>query len=127
MKAHRWLTLTAAGLLAAFEVLTFAGSSTANATSPAPSDMRLSVAADAPADSDDIRSVTIVTTPSRLEAESNAHLSLAGLGSLYWAARNPAQGWKVLLPVEPGTVAYEDIRARCAIFTNAPRGRAACP
>jgi hypothetical protein len=84
-------------------------------------------AADAPADSDDTESVAIVTTPLPSEEKSPTHLSVAGLGSLYWAARQPAQAWRVLLPIQPEGVAYADIRARCAVSTDASRGEAACP
>jgi hypothetical protein len=84
-------------------------------------------AADAPTASDDTQSVAIVTTPLLSEDTSTTHLSLAGLGSLHWAARQPAQAWKVLLPIQPEGVAYADIRARCAVSTDASRGEAACP
>jgi hypothetical protein len=81
-------------------------------------------AADAPpADSDERQSVS-VTAPQ--EGKSNTHLSLAGLGSVFWAARHPAQAWRVLAPIQPDGVAYADIRAKCA-FTNATNGEAACP
>ena len=41
MKAYRWLSLIAAVLITAFEVLMFvAGSGTANAASPTPCDIR---------------------------------------------------------------------------------------
>src|SRR3981081_3633404 len=58
-------------------------------------------AADAPTASDDTQSVAIVTTPLLSEDTPTTHLSLAGLGSLHWAARQPAQAWKVLLPIQP--------------------------
>jgi hypothetical protein len=84
-------------------------------------------AADAPAASDDTQSVAIVTTPLPSEEQPATHLSLAGLGSLYWAARQPAQAWRVLLPMQPDGAAYADIRARCTVSTDASRGEAACP
>ncbi len=86
-------------------------------------------AADAPEDSDETESVAVVTAPVLPdEDESNSHLSLAGLGSLYWAAVHPTQAWRVLLPIQPGTVGYADTRARCLVFTNALTGEAAaCP
>jgi hypothetical protein len=83
-------------------------------------------AADAPAASDDTQSETVVTTP-LVSEETPTHLSLAGLGSLYWAARRPAQAWRVLLPIQPDGVAYADIRAKCIISTGALRGEAGCP
>jgi hypothetical protein len=82
-------------------------------------------AADAPADTDDTQSVAIVTTP--LQSESTTHLPLAGLGSLYWAARQPSRAWRVLLPIQPEGVGYADIRAKCAVSLAASRGEAACP
>jgi hypothetical protein len=84
-------------------------------------------AADAPEASDDDQSVAIVTTPSQSEEKSTTHVSLAGLGSLSWAARQPAQAWRVLLPIQPEGVGYADIRARCAVSLDASRGEAACP
>jgi hypothetical protein len=82
-------------------------------------------AADVPEASDDTQSVAIVTAP--LQSEPTTHLSLAGLGSLHWAVRQPTQAWRVLLPIQPGGVAYADIRARCAVSLDASRGEAACP
>jgi hypothetical protein len=83
----------------------------------------------ASADSDEAQAVTIVAAPLPPEEKSNTHLSLAGIGSLYWAARHPAQAWRVLLPIQPhdGSDAYADARTKCAVFTNAPSGIAACP
>jgi len=67
---------------------------------------------DAPAAPRDTQSVVFVTAPSLPEKTRSTHLAAAGLGSLYWAARHPAQAWRVVLPVQPGTVAYAEIRAR---------------
>jgi hypothetical protein len=80
-------------------------------------------------DSDETQAVSVVTAPVPPEGNSNTYLSHAGIGSLYWAARNPAQAWRVVFPVQPddATDAYADVRARCAFITNAPSGRAACP
>jgi hypothetical protein len=61
------------------------------------------------------------------EETPDTHLSRVGLGSLYWAARHPAQAWRVLTPVEEGSVAYSDLRARCALVSNAPSVQTACP
>jgi hypothetical protein len=63
------------------------------------------------ADSDDAVAVTIVA-PQLLPENSDTHLSLVGLGSLYWAARHPTQAWRVLLPIQPddGSDASADIR-----------------
>jgi len=82
-------------------------------------------AGEVPAASDGTQTVAIVT---RVPQETpDTRLSRAGLGSLYWAARHPAEAWRVLTPVQQGSVAYADSRARCAIVSNAPRGQAACP
>jgi hypothetical protein len=32
----------------------------------------------------------------------NNHFSPMGIGSLFWAALNPAQAWRIVLPVKPG-------------------------
>jgi hypothetical protein len=82
-------------------------------------------AAHTPAASDDTQTVAIVIAVP--EEPSDPRLSRAGLGSLYWAARHPAEAWRVLMPVQEGSVAYADLRARCAIVSNAPSGQAACP
>ncbi len=83
-------------------------------------------AADEPAASDDTQPVAVVTAPVVRE-RSNVRLSLAGVGSLFWAAHHPAQAWKVLLPLQPDGVAYGDIKATCAVYTNASGSKAACP
>ena len=84
-------------------------------------------AADAPAALDDTRGVAFVTAHLQPKEAPNTRLSRTGLGSLYWAARHPAQMWRALLPIQEGSVAYTDIRARCAVVTNAPSGQTACP
>jgi hypothetical protein len=60
------------------------------------------------------------------QGPSNARLPPAGLGSLYWAARHPAQAWRVLLPIQDGSIANADIGVKCTATTNGPGGRAAC-
>jgi hypothetical protein len=79
-------------------------------------------------DSGETEAVSLVTAPSAAEEKSSVHLSHAGIGSLYWAAHNPAQAWRVMLPVQPGDAggAYAHISTRCAIITGAPTGRAGC-
>jgi len=42
--------------------------------------------------------VTIAAAPLLLEEEPDTHLSVAGIASLYWAARHPTQAWRVFLP-----------------------------
>ena len=44
--------------------------------------------------------VTIAATPLLLEEEPDAHLSVTGIASLYWAARHPTQAWRLFLPVQ---------------------------
>jgi hypothetical protein len=78
-----------------------------------------------PAASDDTETVAIVIAVP--EETPDTHLSRLGLGSLYWAAHHPAQAWRVLMPVQEGSVAYADLRARCALVSNALSGQAACP
>ena len=51
--------------------------------------------------SDDTQDVSIVSAPVPREKESNVEISHAGIGSLYWAARNPSQAWRVVFPVQP--------------------------
>ena len=82
-----------------------------------------------PADADEMPHVAIVSAPPRPEESSYAHLSRSGIGSIYWAARHPAQAWRVLLPIVPGdgSTAFEDIRAECATFVRSPGGQPACP
>jgi hypothetical protein len=80
-------------------------------------------AAHTPAASDDTQTVVIAVP----EETPDTHLSRLGLGSLYWAAHHPAQAWRVLMPVQEGSVAYPDLRARCALVSNAPSDQAACP
>ncbi len=130
MRTDRWLAFGAAVLTAGFEVLILAAPfSSASAASPEPCDMRLGVvlAPDVPAASDDTQTVAIVTDASPKAEKAHTHLSLAGLGSLYWAARNPGQAWRVLLPVQAGDVAYGDIRTRCVLSTNTSSAGPACP
>lgn len=69
----------------------------------------------------------IVTAPLLRKERSGTQLSLAGIGSLYWAARHPAQAWRVLLPIQPrvGPDVTADLKARCIVFTESPSGRGA--
>jgi hypothetical protein len=91
--------------------------------------VRLPPQATFPADADEMLDVAIVSAPPTPEDSSNTHLSRSGIGSIYWAARHPAQAWRVLLPMVPGdgTAAFEDIRADCATFARSPRGQPSCP
>jgi hypothetical protein len=82
--------------------------------------------ATAPADSDEAPAVAVVAASSE---KSNTYLSLAGIGSLYWAARHPARAMESVLPMESGddSDAYADVRSKCDFIARAPSGRAACP
>jgi len=80
------------------------------------------------ADSDEAEAVTIAAAPLLLEEEPDTHLSVAGIASLYWAARHPTQAWRVFLPVQLDEYAASaDIGATCAVFARAQSGPVACP
>lgn len=66
-------------------------------------------AADVPAAPGDMESGAIATVHFLPEEPSNTRFSRTGLGSLYWAARHPAQAWRVLLPIQDGSVARADV------------------
>jgi hypothetical protein len=85
----------------------------------------LAHAGDEPAASDDTQTAAIVIAAP--DETPDTRLSRVGLGSLYWAAHHPAQAWRVLAPIEEGSVAYADLRARCALVSNAPNGQTPCP
>jgi hypothetical protein len=82
---------------------------------------------DSSATSDDTPSVAIVASSWQPKAVAGPHLSLAGLGSVYWGAVHPAQAWKVLAPLQPDNVAYADIRASCESTATALNTAAPCP
>jgi hypothetical protein len=69
--------------------------------------------------------------PPRKES-SDWHLSLVGIGSLYWAARHPQHAWRVLMPIQPddGSDVSADLKTICAVAVSPavriPRGPA-CP
>jgi len=78
--------------------------------------------------SDEAEAVTIAAAPLLLEEEPDTHLSVAGIASLYWAARHPTQAWRVFLPVQLDEYdAAADIGATCAVFARAQSGPVACP
>lgn len=62
-----------------------------------PPDLRSPDAADS--DAAEAEAVTIAAAPA-LEENPDARPPVGGFVSLYWAARHPAQAWRVLLPVE---------------------------
>jgi hypothetical protein len=55
---------------------------------------------DTSSDSDAAEAVTIAAAPLGLQAKSDARPSVGGFASLYWAARHPAQAWRVFLPMQ---------------------------
>jgi len=70
-----------------------------------PPDLRsLDVAGQQPivtsSDSDDAEAVTIAAAPLVLEEKPDAQPSRGGFASLYWAARHPAQAWRIFLPLQ---------------------------
>src|SRR5262249_20606705 len=85
----------------------------------------VAAAADAPAAPDETQGVALVAHLLPEEVPTT-RLARAGLGSLYWAARHPAQAWRVLLPVRWDSIAYADIGVRCAVVTKAPSGQDPC-
>ena len=79
------------------------------------------------ADSAEAEPVTIVAAPSQLEEEPDTHPSLGAVASLYWAARHPAQAWRVFLPIQlDGDESSAAITANCAVFAAVPSGPVAC-
>jgi hypothetical protein len=56
--------------------------------------------ADTTSDSYAAEAVTITDAPLALEEAPDSQPSIGGFASLYWAARHPAQAWRVLLPVQ---------------------------
>jgi hypothetical protein len=82
-----------------------------------------------PEDSDEAQAVAVVASP-LTQMRPDTHVSHAGIGSLYWAAHNPAQAWRVLLPVRlsDGSGASADIKAMCAVSVVATAPRTpSCP
>ena len=57
--------------------------------------------AGASADSDEAEAVTVAATPLLAVARPDTQPQLTGIASLLWAARHPAQAWRVLLPIRP--------------------------
>jgi hypothetical protein len=55
---------------------------------------------DTSAESDAAEALTIAAAPSVLQESPDAQPSVGGLASLYWAARHPAQAWRVFLPIQ---------------------------
>ena len=79
------------------------------------------------ADSDETEAVTIAGVPLLPEQKADTHPSLGGIASLYWAARHPAQAWRVFLPIQlDGDESSADITANCAVFAAVPSGPVAC-
>ena len=80
------------------------------------------------ADSAEAEPVIIVAAPSQLEEEPDTHPSLGAVASLYWAARHPAQAWRVFLPIQldGDESSADDITANCAVFAAVPSGPVAC-
>lgn len=76
----------------------------------------------------------VVVTPG--SEGPNTTVSPAGLGSVYWALMHPMQGWRVLMPVQPGdefntdhelAMAMRDPMSDCPGFRGTPNVRPVCP
>jgi hypothetical protein len=76
----------------------------------------------------------VVVTPGE-DHRPYASVAPAGLGSVYWALRHPAQSWRVLMPVQPGdefntdreiALAYNDPMSSCPGFPGTPNVRPVC-
>ena len=79
------------------------------------------------ADSAEAEPVTIVAVPLQPQEKPDTHPSLGAVASLYWAARHPAQAWRVFLPIQlDGDDTSADITANCAVFAAVPSGPVAC-
>lgn len=77
-------------------------------------------------DPEDVESVTIVSALLLPEDKSGEQASVAGIASLYWAARHPTQAWRVFLPVQLDGGTPADIRAACGVFARAQSDAIAC-
>jgi hypothetical protein len=88
-----------------------------------------SLLANSPENSDEPQAVAIVVGSSLPQERWDTSISLAGIGSLYWAARHPAQAWRVLLPILPGDEfdAYVAVSTRCTVVSSVPGVEDACP
>jgi hypothetical protein len=78
---------------------------------------------------DERQEVSFVAEAVLPKPRSESRVSVAGIGSLFWAVRNPVQGWRVILPIQPdrGSESPSDVKAWCRAIVTAPIGRAACP
>ena len=75
---------------------------------------------ESPARPDEMQPVVIVAAAAPPDERSNTQVPLAGIGSLYWAARHLGQAWRILLPIQSGdgTDVSAEIEARCALFAT---------
>ena len=82
-----------------------------------------------PEQSDEPQAVAVLAAALPPDETSDTNLSLAGIGSLYWAARHPLRAWRVLLPVEANDEfgAYAGLRTKCAVLPSALSAHAAVP
>jgi hypothetical protein len=80
------------------------------------------------ADSQEFEDISVIDA-SAPEEISDLHVSRTGIGSVYWAARHPAEAWRVVVPITPDSESSlsEDIKVECATFEAAASGRSACP
>ena len=80
-------------------------------------------------DSQEFEDISVIDASAPAEDTSDLHVSRTGIGSVYWAARHPAEAWRVVVPVTPDSESSlsEDIRVKCATFESGASGRSACP
>jgi len=50
---------------------------------------------------EDLPAVSVESTTTPEERAPSLQISHAGLGSLFWAARNPTNAWRILAPLQP--------------------------
>jgi len=81
------------------------------------------------ADSQEVEDISVIDASAPAAETSDLHVSRTGIGSVYWAARHPAEAWRVVVPItlDSESSLSEDIRVKCATFESAASGRSACP
>lgn len=77
---------------------------------------------------------SVIVTHSQAD-RSYVTLAPAGVGSVYWALRNPTEAWRILMPAQPGdefntereiALAYNDPLSDCPGFPGTPNVRPEC-
>jgi hypothetical protein len=59
----------------------------------------------------------------------DVHVSRAGIGSVYWAARHPSQAWRIFAPLaaDAGTRLFRDVTIRCEMVADRSEYETGCP